>query len=466
MYCKKCGRNNNDNAQFCVGCGQPLEQLQQSVPKKKRTRTLMFSVIGMVAVLIVILLCVIFMLVLPVRKSKEITHQLKQEVQEDENSGKEADDVTEETPSLEEVPATEKPSLTMDECAEICERMGGLEYSKDADENLLSGMAYVALQMEYAKDGMGAPKKLYTNLGEDDETILLFHIFNDFAYRQDIAGLAEYEMYQSGDSGMIINRSAAQQFLGDFYGEDQIDFSRYSYFEEQGDEYVSFIGGDGEPWYSFENYSIKEKDDFYLLEGACTYEDNSGEKYFTGYAKYLFKKRADSPLGATLLYSEFDYQENGNLAISASASSTLKGQGDKTYHASNLLDGKINTCWVEGVSGTGVDETIKIHFGEKKTVYGLTIFNGYLESKYLYGINGKVTRVSVSAPDGSVIQSDLMVPKYEEEKEPFETYDLVNFETWINFDYPVCTDTITITIEGATAGSKYEDTCISEIRVY
>ncbi len=34
------------------------------------------------------------------------------------------------------------------------------------------------------------------------------------------------------------------------------------------------------------------------------------------------------------------------------------------------------------------------------------------------------------------------------------------------FDKPITTDHITITITGAVPGSKYEDTCISEISVY
>ena len=174
----------------------------------------------------------------------------------------------------------------------------------------------------------------------------------------------------------------------------------------------------------------------------------------------------DSSLGVTLVYSEFDYETDVNLALSAEASSTLKPQEEKTYRASNLIDGNLNTCWVEGASGTGIGETITLYLGKKQTVYGLTILNGYLESKYLYGINGKVTQVSVSATDGTRIKADLMVPEFEEVKESFNTYEMCDLENWINFDEPVYTDTITVTIEGAEAGSKYEDTCISEIKVY
>lgn len=225
-------------------------------------------------------------------------------------------------------------------------------------------------------------------------------------------------------------------------------------------------GGDGDPWYMFENYSIKENDDFYLLEGACSYGDNGGGRYFVGYAKYLFKKNTDSRLGVTLVYSEFDHQEDVNLAVSAEASSGLASQGKKTYDASHLVDGNRNTCWVEGVSGTGAGETIELNLGKEQIVYGLIICNGYLESKYLYGINGKVSAVTVRTADGTAKQADLVILEFDEVKEPFETYEREGTENWINFDHPVYTDKIMITIDDAVAGSKYEDTCISEIIVY
>ena len=129
------------------------------------------------------------------------------------------------------------------------------------------------------------------------------------------------------------------------------------------------------------------------MEGCVFYGDNSGEEHFVGYGTYLFKKNPDSKLGVTLVYSEFEQKKNINLAVSAKASSTLDGQVGKTYQASHLLDGNLNTCWVEGVKGTGEGETVTL-------------------------------------------------------------------------DLPIMTDKLVITILDAVKGEKWEDTCISEIRVF
>ena len=151
--------------------------------------------------------------------------------------------------------------------------MSKLDDSRNADEDLLSSMAFTALQMEYAKGGNGDPKKLYTKLRADDDSVLLWHIFNDIAWRNDIEGIEGYHMWKSTDSARLLKESAAKRFVKDFYGNDDLDLSEVSCFEDQGDGYWSFSGGDGDPWYEFLNYSIKENEDFYLLEGACAYGD-------------------------------------------------------------------------------------------------------------------------------------------------------------------------------------------------
>lgn len=60
-------------------------------------------------------------------------------------------------------------------------------------------------------------------------------------------------------------------------------------------------------------------------------------------------------------------------------------------------------------------------------------------------------------------------------QESLPVYAVSNFEegtamyeygTFIELNEPVTTDTIVITIMGAESGDKYDDTCISEIKVY
>lgn len=476
MFCRNCGQQNDEHALFCVSCGQPLKkevQQGQGNMQQKSPKTLWMLIAGSVCLLAVICVLIFFLVFAKKEEASADQSSRQSSKTEDTENIVEAEEEPEEasedstgkeirdTQEPEEVEAEEISYETIEECSEICRSMSKLDDSRSADDDLLNSMAFAALQMERVKDGNGTPQKLYSKLQEDDESVLLWNIFNDFAWKGNVE---EYHLWKDTDFDRLLKESAAKQLVKDFYGSVDLDLSKISCFEDAGDEYWRFTGGDGDPWYTFENYSIKENDDFYLLEGACSYGDNGGEHYFVGYAKYLFRKNTDSQLGVTLVYSEFDHQENGNLAVSAAASSELASQGGKTYYASCLIDGDVNTCWAEGASGTGAGETIELDLGKKQTVYGLIISNGYLESRYLYGVNGKVAVVTVSAADGTVQQAELWVPEFDEVKEPFETYDRP--ESWINFDHPAYTDKIMITLDDAVAGSKYEDTCISEIRVY
>lgn len=490
MFCRNCGQQNDDRALFCVKCGKPLEkEMQQEQGNVRQTASRKSRVtLWLLIAVIVILLTVIGALGIFLVSAKKDetsadqsvwqpldTHDMEKSPKEEpeeieEEPVEDAEEAAEEMPPDErerEETAPERVSYaTIEECSAICRGMSQLDDSRRGDEDLLSQMAFTALQMEYAKRGNGDSQKLYTKLRVEDESVLLTDIFNGIAFGSDMEEIADYHMWRSTDSGRLLKESAARQFVKDFYGNEHVDLSVSSCLEDRGDGYWSFCGADGDPWYEFVNYSVKENEDFYLLEGACAYEDNGGDKYLVGYAKYLFKKKADSRLGVTLVYSEFDHQESVNLAESAVASSELAPQGKKSYHASHLIDDNMNTCWVEGVSGTGVGETIELDLGQKQTVYGVIICNGYQESKYLYGINGKVTSVTVSTADGTEKRADLMTPQFDETKESFSAYERAELENWLTFDGPVYTDKIRITIDAAVAGSKYKDTCISEIRVY
>lgn len=452
MYCKKCNHKNNDSAKFCVKCGSPLEHSQKKSGLREIRPLIMW-------VIFLVMLCIAGIITAIVVILNHKSAQKNEPVMSKMTKETEYSVETDEESETEEKTETDMSVQDIDTCSMICGDMSRLQISQNADRNLLSSMANVALQMEYEKDGEGAEKKLYTDLATDDESALVYHILNDF---QD----SRYPVFQTTESGCFLHISTVKQLLSDFYGRQSAGLSTFSYIHDQKNGYAVFEAGDGDPWYQLENYSIRENSDYYLLTGVCTYEDNGGAKDLVGYAKYLFRKNNDSLLGVTMIYSEFDHRINENLAVSAEASSTLKGQASKTYYASNLVDGNINTCWVEGVSGTGEGETIRLSLDGEQTVYGLVIYNGYLESGYLYSVNGKVTQVTVRAADGTTVRSDLGVVKLDERKEPLEDYDLYSCKNWVNFDQPVYTDTLTITIEKAVPGSLYEDTCISEIKVY
>ena len=63
MFCGKCGRQNDDNAKFCIGCGQPLNaavQPKNAAPKKQLpVKTLIIAAAAAVAVIIAIVVIAI-----------------------------------------------------------------------------------------------------------------------------------------------------------------------------------------------------------------------------------------------------------------------------------------------------------------------------------------------------------------------------------------------------------------------
>ncbi|MBR1598681.1 MAG: discoidin domain-containing protein [Lachnospiraceae bacterium] len=136
-----------------------------------------------------------------------------------------------------------------------------------------------------------------------------------------------------------------------------------------------------------------------------------------------------------------------------------------TYSADNMIDGDYSTAWADGVSGTGVGETITIHFSEKKLINCIDIVNGYTKDWETYYKNGKVSSVKVDFGNDRVFDYDMSY--IDEGDDVSESGDIEEkCLCKITCNEPISTDQITITITGAVAGTKYDDTCISEISVY
>ena len=118
------------------------------------------------------------------------------------------------------------------------------------------------------------------------------------------------------------------------------------------------------------------------------------------------------------------------------------------------------------MKGTGEGETVTLDLGKKQRVYGIMISNGYLESKYLYQMNGKVQKLKMSGVDGVSKTYEFYIPEFEAVKSSFDEYEIESMTHFITFDQPIMTDKLVITILDTVKGEKWEDTCISEIRVF
>lgn len=145
----------------------------------------------------------------------------------------------------------------------------------------------------------------------------------------------------------------------------------------------------------------------------------------------------------------------------ATATSFLESNWNKyqeNYHPTYVLDDDASTAWVEGAEGDGVGQalTVKVSTLNKARAVRLVITPGYQKSKTLFAANGTPTSLGVVVRDAQQKQTATktleVAPKWGSQ----------------TFDLPLTGGLaeITLTIGAVKAGTKYRDTCISDLQLF
>lgn len=145
----------------------------------------------------------------------------------------------------------------------------------------------------------------------------------------------------------------------------------------------------------------------------------------------------------------------------ATASSFLESNWNKyqeNYHPTYVLDDDPSTAWVEGVDGDGVGQslTVKVSTLNKARAVRLVITPGYQKSKALFAANGTPTSIEVVVRDAQQKQTASktieVAPKWGSQ----------------TFELPLAggLSEVTISIGAVKAGTKYRDTCISDLQLF
>src|SRR4051812_21731846 len=92
---------------------------------------------------------------------------------------------------------------------------------------------------------------------------------------------------------------------------------------------------------------------------------------------------------------------SGPLQISASASSVRLAVQANTYYATNAIDGKSSTAWIEGAAGPGVGEWIRFDFDREINLRRILIQPGYFKGSQTWAQNNRLAKVTVQFSDGS-----------------------------------------------------------------
>lgn len=98
------------------------------------------------------------------------------------------------------------------------------------------------------------------------------------------------------------------------------------------------------------------------------------------------------------------------------ASSTLAPMAGISYGPENLKDDDASTAWVEGVSDSGIGQSLTVFPHETINLKGFMILNGYGKNDKAFAENGRVARMSVYQPGGNRLCTlelvNLAAPQY------------------------------------------------------
>ena len=89
------------------------------------------------------------------------------------------------------------------------------------------------------------------------------------------------------------------------------------------------------------------------------------------------------------------------LKIAASASSIRLAVQANTYYASNAIDGKRATAWIEGADGPGIGEWIRFDFDREMTLHRILWQPGYFKSPAIWNQNNRLATVRAEFSDGT-----------------------------------------------------------------
>ena len=156
------------------------------------------------------------------------------------------------------------------------------------------------------------------------------------------------------------------------------------------------------------------------------------------------------PASELVYFTDFTGNMSGfrTVPFSAAYATSEMYHAGILYDAKSVIDGDLGTSWQEDVAGDGIGEHIILYFDGTQEIELLCLYLGYIP---YYEWNGRPSELEFEFSDGTVLRHSFV-----DENRPF----------YIKLSYPVCTNYVKITILGAYTGSRWDDTCITEVIAY
>jgi hypothetical protein len=139
------------------------------------------------------------------------------------------------------------------------------------------------------------------------------------------------------------------------------------------------------------------------------------------------------------------------MLVPASVTATSILEPAVAYQPANLFDSRYDFAWsTNGQTSKGKGESVEIKFAQPQNISGMVVWNGYQRSDVHFKANGRVAKLTVSggAASMSLPLADRMGGQHVALTTPFKKVP-----------------SLKLTIEEITAGAKYPDVLVSEIRL-
>lgn len=206
------------------------------------------------------------------------------------------------------------------------------------------------------------------------------------------------------------------------------------------------------------------------LSKRSSYAFDAGKVLYTDYYDSIsFKPNTPLKIGDTYYFQFNNIEPDFDIELkmppklfSVFSSSVLDSQGKYNYDAENLGDNDKSTAWVEGVGGSGIGEYTSFNMisgkwqNQSPKINRIGILNGLCANTVVFNENNRVKKLRIeyiSAVDNELKQYYFLL----EDKMDWQ---------YFYFDTPQYIHSIKFYIEEVYKGSKFDDTCISEITFY
>lgn len=131
------------------------------------------------------------------------------------------------------------------------------------------------------------------------------------------------------------------------------------------------------------------------------------------------------------------------------STSEYKSQKGNNYSVSNLIDHDSGTTWQEGEEDAGIGQQLTFVFKEPAILSAIRLENGKRTDADAFYANNRAASLRIFEEDSILIE----LPDSQQVQ-------------YIVFENPIMESQVVITLESVFSGTKWNDTCISEITFY